>query len=313
MPLGNAARPAGLRAGRPARRIRVTLPWPPGWDRRLPPRWISCLSYGFFTLSGVVATLAGLWETGNGASRALQGGLAILFCGLALLCVAHLMFPQSGKHARVTLTTVPRTHVTGIAICCSRLRTGALAALPVCLTAAFLAGMAGSGTAGMALMCAAGALACGSWAAFLSYKTAMGWRFVLTPAHVTSPFGRRRSAIAWQAIRGVSAAEVFFHVSTYGGGRAPVLDRYLVLYLCGPDRAERPVSVRPGRKGSAGPNQRTAASRRLKIPVRLAGVAPAIVLYHALRFYLEHQEARAELGTPQELERIASGLAKLSD
>jgi hypothetical protein len=121
------------------------------------------------------------------------------------------------------------------------------------------------------------------------------WWVLLTPSAVVIAAGGARTVVPWEAIQQVRATEVMTHV------RGVAVAEPLV----GIDVSD-PEAIQTGtlERLLLPLNRRVAAD--LSLPIRTLDIDPPL-LYGALRYYHQHPQARAELGTQAGVARVRHG------
>jgi hypothetical protein len=122
-----------------------------------------------------------------------------------------------------------------------------------------------------------------------------GWRVYLRPSGVTLATGTAETFLPWDAIGGAYAQEV----TTYVRG-VPMHEQFIGFL------ANDPEAIRTGRLTRAMHRLNRAFGADVSVPVRALRGHPTPLLY-AVRYYLEHPEARAELANGTALDRIRRG------
>jgi hypothetical protein len=123
----------------------------------------------------------------------------------------------------------------------------------------------------------------------------------LTPSHLVVGLGGEPVTLTWEQLARIGATSV-----RYGVGVVPrPVQNWLTLVTHEPVDVAARLSGRrsaaPGRLAATAPANVAAA-----IPADRLGTDPALV-HHALWYYLEHADARPELGTGVAVRRLAAG------
>jgi hypothetical protein len=300
-PLRPRAEPAA--SGVAPAQHRTRLPRPQGWPPELAGGWIK------FVLSGGVAVVlagAGLAMLVAGPGSVRVGGAIVALFGLGVLGALPLLRPGGRRgHLRQETLQVGDRQQRGVAFPYSSRRT-AVALVTVSSFAVAMLAMAvfaqllvepGESVWTPRIIGAAGLIPF----AFVAYRAARRgfgrrWRLVLTPPAVVLAQGPATMVVPWGSIETVKALATTLWVR---GGRIreplvglAVSDRGAVQGATTLDRAVMALDRTVGAD--------------ISLPVRSLAVDPAL-LYHALRYYHQRPEARAELATEAGLERLRRG------
>ena len=275
---------------------------PHGWTRSLTGGWGQ---FAFMLVAGLLFTTGGLVLalTGRGAERGVGATIALFF--LACLLGAPLFAPGRRRgRMRLGIVRLGSRLERGILVPYSGSRTVVLLAATACLAMASLGFVgfadafadAGQPSWPVRLIGMVGVVFFGSG---LVVGVRRGWgrrrRVLLTPSAVVIAAGGARTLVPWEAIGEVRAIEVTTHV-----GGTPVREP-----LLGIDVSE-PQAIRTGllERLLLPLNRHLAAD--ISLPVRTLDIDPPL-LFRTLRYYHQHPEDRAELGTRAGLARVHDG------
>jgi hypothetical protein len=283
--MGTHAGPAGWPADGTA------LPRPAGWTRPRFPLWLEC-SVGFLPVMALAAVAEAAWAfwTGQPADGVLLAAGAILLWHVVGLG-ARLWWPRRRSSRTSGLNATP-DGTPGVTFSYSAwayywVTAVLVMTVPGVLVLAVALALSAS-VVGIVTAVAIGVLAMlVGWMLVTMLRLAPG-RLILSPMGVYHRSLTSTHFIPWQAIVAVSAG--WTGTAIIAVKASPSQDTRVRRYL--------------GRFGSG-------ETRFLPIMViRTAWLAtdPAIV-YHALSFYLARPELRAELATPDALDRISKGRA----
>jgi len=296
LPLVLLLLPAARRPRRTAKAATAALDQPYGWTRPFAGGWGSfALLVVFSGLSTVVGLLLVL--TSRGAERGAGATMGLF--GLACLLTTPLFRPRR-RRGRLRLETLRLgdRHQRGIVVPYSGLQTAMVRVATACMALAslglvmFADGFAddpGESPWPPRLIGAAGVV-CFGLAAYMGARRGWGrrWRVLLTPSAVVVAVGGARTVVPWEAIRQVRATEVAIREPLVG---IDVSDPQAI--QTGPlERLLLPL------------NRRLAAD--VTLPIRTLDIDPPL-LYHALRYYHQHPQARAELATQAGVARVQHG------
>jgi len=274
-------------------------PAPAGWTRELAGgrvKFVLLLVIFVVAILGAIAGLvAGEWRP----------GLTILAFGLAGLCTMPVMrsWRRSGRARRVAVQLDGRRH-TGISFPYSQLRSRAvlfgavllgLTSLGMLLWARDFADSNAElwqarviGLAGTVFFLGGGIFA-------LVRTGGRGWQVVLLPDRVLVRYGPSRAAAPWASIVSIDADETTIFVPRGGQVREPFIRI----------RVDDPRSISGDGFDQAVRQLVPDSADEISVAVRALAVEPDL-LYHALRYYHSHPQARDELGTASGLRRIRS-------
>jgi MFS family permease len=268
------------------------LPHPEGWTRGMTGGWAM---FVFMSVFGLLLALPGLAMTfdTDGVDRAI--GLGIAAMGGAIVCGISGWRPWRLRRLHVQSADVdgqrgvvfPGSPATNLLL----LVGGGLAtAAGVVLVVAYDA--VGWQRVGGGVLAAFAAFAA---VIGLSRLLGGGWRVYLLPSGVTIATGSGETALPWDAIEQMVAQEI----TTYARGFA-IHEQFIGFVVSDPE------AIRAGRFTLAMRRFNRALGADVSIPVRALRGHPAPLLY-ALRYYLEHREARPELAAGKALDRIRRG------
>ncbi|SED84362.1 hypothetical protein [Jiangella alba] len=294
----------------------TTLPWPPDWRRPPLGGWLGVVVFGavaaFLVLAAAIAATGRQW-----VAVAVIGGVLLVLAPIA--AASRPRRPAFATEVSLDLDGRRQTGVRFPVLPTSPLVSLALAVLGLAIlglgVAALVIAVADgdwSAVVGFVVLLLVGSvLALGGIVGLIASRRRLG--LDLTPSHLVVGLGGDPVELTWEQVDRIGTTSI-----RYGFGLAPVQNWLTVV-------TREPVHVAtgpPGRRaGSAGrrvgpSGRRAAALGRLTatapantaaaIPAQRLGADPVLV-YHALRYYLEHADARPELGTGAALRRLAAG------
>jgi hypothetical protein len=299
LPLVLLLLPAARRPRRPAAAAKGQ---PQGWTRP----FAGWGQFAFMLVSGGLLSAGGLVLalTGQGAERGAGATIALFF--LACLLSAPLFAPGR-RRGRLRLETLQLgdRHERGVVVPYSGSRTAVLLGATACLALAGLgfvvfadafADDPGESPWPVRLVGVVSVVFFGL-GGFMVARRGWGrrWWVLLTPSAVVIAAGGARTVVPWEAIQQVRATEVMTHV------RGVAVAEPLV----GIDVSD-PEAIQTGtlERLLLPLNRRVAAD--LSLPIRTLDIDPPL-LYGALRYYHQHPQARAELGTQAGVARVRHG------
>jgi hypothetical protein len=274
-----------------------------GWRRPFAGGWGSfallLVVGGLLTVGGLVLAL-----TGRGAERGAGVTIALFFLACTL---AAPLFPPWRRRGRLQLATLRlgQRQERGVLVPYSGWRTAVQLAAIVCLALASLgfvvfadafADDPGESPWPVRLVGVVGVVFFGA-GGFLFARRGWGrrWQVLLTPSAVVIVAGDARTVVPWKAIRQVQATEV----TTYVRGFA-VREPLLGIQVRDPEAIQTGLLERL----LLPLNRRLGAD--LALPIRTLAIDPRL-LYHVLRYYHQHPQARVELATQAGLARVRRG------
>ncbi len=270
-----------------------------GWTR---PVLGGRLKFGFLVAVGLLMLLAGVGISLSGGAEERGPGIAVGFFGLGILLTTPL-FRNWKPRGRPSVRTMERSgrSRTGLSFpyAGDKIRVAGLAAL--CMGAA-TAGFAlfpdsfadpGESVTGIRAFGAFGAIFfIGGGALVLVKKAGNEWHLTLLPEGIVAVAGGSSSFAPWDAIASVRAVDFTF----YSRGAA-INEPFIGLNATDTDRIEISKAGRMLMKTNR------LMGTDLAYPMRTLDVDPATLLF-AIRFYLEHPEARSELESQAALQRV---------
>ena len=274
------------------------LPPLEGWHR---PRLGGRLKYWFLVLVGALLTI-------GGAAMALSGGeergpgIVIVFFGLGLLLTTPLFktWRARGKPVVQTTDRDGRTR-TGLGFPYSRDLTRVSAYASLCMGLAsggfvlFAEEFADAGESTTPFLVFGGlgtVLFLGGGILMLIRNAGATWSLTLLPEGVQATAAGTKSFVPWDAIAWVEAFDFTFYSRGFANHEPHV-----------GIKATDPELIEISKTGRMLMKTNAMFGTDLAYPVRTLNVEPALLL-HALRFYLEHPDARSELGGQVALRRV---------
>lgn len=281
------------------------LPWPPEWRRPPLGGWLGVVVFALLAALlipvAVVAAVAGQWV-----------GAATI--GVVLLVLAPIAAGSRPRRRGYAVEEVP-VEVGGVRQTGVRVRVRptsplvslALAVLGLAITvlglAAFVIAIVRgdwSSLVGFVVLLVVGSvLLLGGVVGLLASRKRLG--LDLTPSHVVIGLGGEPVVLTWEQIARIGSTSIRYGV---GAVLRPVQN-----WLTVETRERVGVAARlSGRRSAALGRLAATASANVAaaIPAERLGADPALV-HHALRYYLEHADARPELGTGAAIRRLAAG------
>jgi hypothetical protein len=281
------------------------LPWPPEWRRPSLGGWLGAVVFGllavFLVPAAVLAVRAGQW-----VGAGVTGGVLLVLAPIALGsrprrrgdAVDEVPIDVGGvRQAGVRVPVRPTSPLVSLA-----LTVLGLAITGLGVAAFVIAAVRGdwSALAGFVVLLVVGSvLLLGGVAGLVASRKRLGLQ--LTPSHLVVGLGGEPVVLTWEQLARIGATSV-----RYGVGVVPrPVQNWLTVVAHEPVDAVARLNGRRsaalGRLAAAAPANVAAA-----IPAERLGADPALV-YHALRYYLEHAGARPELGTGAAGRRLAAG------
>lgn len=289
-------------ARRPRRAVEAAKDQPQGWTRP----FAGWGQFAFMLVVGGLLSAGGLVLalTGRGAERGAGATIALFF--LACLLSAPLFAPGR-RRGRLRLETVQvgDRHERGVLVPYSGSRTAVQLGATACLALAGLgfvmfadafADDPGESPWPVRVVGVVSVVFFGL-GGFMVARRGWGrrWRVLLTPSAVVIAAGGARTVVPWEAIQQVRATEVTTRVRGVAVGEP----------LVGIDVSDpQAIQTGPLERLVMPLNRRLAAD--LALPIRTLDIDPPL-LYGALRYYHQHPQARAELGTQAGVARVQHG------
>ncbi|WP_053202963.1 hypothetical protein [Jiangella muralis] len=286
------------------------LPWPPHWRRPPLGGWLGVVVFGLLALflapAGVIALAAG-----NRVGAAVIGAILLVLAPIAVgsrprgrgFAVEEASIEVGGVRQTVVRIPVrPTSPLVSLALAIL-----GLALLGLGVAALVIAAVRGdwSAVVGFVVLLVVGSvLALGGIVGLIASRRRLG--LDLTPSHLVVGLGGDPVELTWDQIDRIGSTSI-----RYGFGLAPVQNWLTVV-------THEPVNLAaaPSGRRIAASGRRTAALGRLTAtaPANTAAAIPAarlgadpVLVDHTLRYYLEHADARPELGTGAALRRLAAG------
>jgi hypothetical protein len=289
-------------ARRPRRAVEAAKDQPQGWTRP----FAGWGQFAFMLVVGGLLSAGGLVLalTGRGAERGAGATIALFF--LACLLSAPLFAPGR-RRGRLWLEPLQLgdRHERGVVVPYSGSRTAVLLGATACLALAGLgfvvfadafADDPGESPWPVRVVGVVSVVFFGL-GGFMIARRGWGrrWRVLLTPSAVVIAAGGARTVVPWEAIQQVRATEVTTRVRGVAVGEP----------LVGIDVSDpQAIQTGPLERLLLPLNRRLAAD--LSLPIRTLDIDPPL-LYGALRYYHQHPQARAELGTQAGVARVQRG------
>lgn len=278
----------------------TTLPWPPDWRRPPLSGWLGVVLFGalaaFLALAAAIAATSRQW-----VAVAVIGGVLVVLAPIA--AAGRPRRPVSATEVSLDLDGRRQTGVRIPVLPTSPLVSLALAILGLAILGLGVAALVIAATDGdwsavvgfVVLLVVGSVLALGGIVGLIASRRRLG--LDLTPSHLVVGLGGDPVELTWEQIDRIGTTSI-----RYGFGLAPVQNWLTVV-------TREPVAAGPssrriaalGRMTSTAPAHTAAA-----IPAQRLGADPVLV-YHTLRYYLEHADARPELGMGAALRRLAAG------
>lgn len=282
----------------------TALPWPPDWRRPLLGGWLGVVVFGllvvFLVPAGVLAVSAGHRVGGS----ALIGSALLLLAPIAVVTrprrhgydVDEVSLEVGGvRQTGVRIPVRPTSPLVSLALTVMGL---AFTGLGVAAFVIAARRDEWSALLGFVVLLVIGSvLLLGGIVGLVASRQRLG--LDLTPSHVVVGLGGDPVVLAWEQVARIGTTSV-----RYGLGVAPVQNWLTVVTREPVDVAAQPSGRRSAALGrlaaTVSPNVAAA------LPAERLGADPVLV-WHALRYYLEHADARPELGTGVAVRRLAGG------
>jgi hypothetical protein len=289
-------------ARRPRRAVEAAKAEPQGWTRP----FAGWGQFAFMLVVGGLLSAGGLVMalTGRGAERGAGATIALFF--LSCLLSAPLFAPGRRRgRLRLEPLQLGNRHERGVVVPYSGSRTAVLLGATACLALAGLgfvvfadafADDPGESPWPVRVVGVVSVVFFGL-GGFMIARRGWGrrWRVLLTPSAVVIAAGGARTVVPWEAIQQVRATEVTTRVRGVAVGEP----------LVGIDVSDpQAIQTGPLERLLLPLNRRLAAD--LSLPIRTLDIDPPL-LYGALRYYHQHPQARAELGTQAGVARVQRG------